>query len=75
MGSCYGQRQNITVTGLNSPEPNWNRTNIFIDEALPCIIKGSKKNKALRKPILEKLMMRNYQKKECIKEFLETHSF
>lgn len=76
MGSCYGQRQKIIVTGLNFPESNESKTNIFIDvETLPSITINTRKRKVLGRPILEKLMMKNYKKKECVKEFLETHSF
>ena len=74
MGSCYGQKQKIIVIGLNSPESNESKTNIYI-ETLPSIITDIRKRKVLGKPILEKLMIKNYQKKECVKEFLETHSF
>lgn len=74
MGSCYGQKQKIIVIGLNSPESNESKTNIYI-ETLPSIITDTRKRKVLGKPILEKLMIKNYQKKECVKEFLETHSF
>ena len=76
MGSCYGQKQKIIVIGLNSPESNESKTNIYINfETLPSIITDTRKRKVLGKPILEKLMIKNYQKKECVKEFLETHSF
>ena len=63
MGSCYGQRQNIIITGLNTPKTMIN-TNTHSDFSMStnsnyviCKVKN------YNKPILEKLMKRNQLKK------------
>ena len=67
MGSCYGQRQNITITGLNTPKTNI-QTNTQSDFSMStnsnfviCKVRN------YNKPILDKLMQRNQLKKMCAK--------